>query len=116
MSSTWGSDVSNGGIYSSCGLAHFNVYPKMKNVGTAPAENVTVTLISVVKSREDIYFNLIDNSAFLGTIPANRACVSASNSDKISFAFPDIFSGDQLVLTFQESFSNKTFTFTIRCN
>lgn len=108
-------DIKNGCLFASCGKGSFNVYPKMKNVGTAAAENVIVTLVRVVKSREGITFNLLDDSAFLGTIPADRACVSASNGDKISFAFPDILSGDQLVLTFQESFSNKTFTITFRC-
>jgi hypothetical protein len=115
MGHTFPDVIKNGGLYASCGEGFFNLYPKMKNIGTAAAENVTVTLISVVKSREDIIFNHIDDSAFLGTIPADRACVSASNGDKISFAFPEIFSGDQLILTFQESFSNKTFTITFRC-
>jgi hypothetical protein len=109
--------VNNGDIIDECrGEIVFALFFKMKNVGTAPAENVTVTIQSVTPSPGS-YFTVYDDTAFLGTIPADGACMPLSNNEIIiSWGLPNpTMPGDQAVFTFVESFSNKTFTLTIRC-
>jgi hypothetical protein len=93
----------------------------MKNVGTAPAENVTVTLQSWTKNTNHEMIFVSDATSFLGTIPADGTCVPVDNIDFIYIGWCDrapvfpLLPGDEAVLTFVESFSNKTFTLTIRC-
>lgn len=114
--------VNNGDIIDECRRARgFIFYPRMKNVGTAPAENVTVTLQSWTKNTNHEMIFVSDATSFLGTIPADGTCVPVDDIDFIYIlwcatapVYP-VLPGDEAVLTFVESFSNKTFTLTIRC-
>jgi hypothetical protein len=108
--------VNNGDTINSGSWTGFHIFPKIKNKGTAPAENVTVTVKSIKKNTTKNIYTVHDDTAFLGTIPADGKCIPIRNDDKImiEIGHPELFdTGDKVALTFIESYSNKTFSFII---
>jgi hypothetical protein len=91
----------------------FIITPQLRNIGQAPAQNVWVILKNVIVSG-DFEVTIIEDSAFLGTIPVDRACKMGSPRIIILYFPPTEISGDTVKLVFVETYSRSQCTFTIR--
>jgi hypothetical protein len=91
----------------------FFINPQLRNIGQAPAQNVWVILKNIIVSG-DFDVTVIEDSAFLGTIPVDRACKMGSPRIFILLLSGTEISGDTVKLVFVETYSRSKCTFTIR--
>ncbi len=97
------------------------IYPKIKNVGTDPAENVSISIQNITKNTHrnivHIYKGIIlYNTTLLGTIPHDGTCVvNIGVPLAVKWGDPQRAQiGDECKITVIESFSHKTFSLKFR--